>query len=112
MTVGNGIADTLLVIVGGIYLAAQPDLYRVGLLKLVPKRGRPLAAEAMKDSGRALILWLARLVSMAVVGVLTWIGLMMLGVPSALALAVVAVLLEFVPFIGPILSAVPAILLA
>jgi predicted PurR-regulated permease PerM len=113
VTVGNGIADTLLVIVGGIYLAAQPELYRVGLLKLVPKRGRELAAQALDASGRALKLWLlGRMVSMAVVGLLTWLGLMVIGVPSALALGLLAALLEFVPFIGPILAAVPAILLA
>ncbi len=113
VTVGNGIADTLLVIVGGIYLAAQPELYRVGVIKLVPKRGRDLAAQAMDASARALKLWLlGRMVSMAVVGLLTWLGLMIIGVPSALALGVLAALLEFVPFIGPIVAAIPAILLA
>ena len=113
VSVGNGIADTLLVVVGGIYLAAQPELYRVGMLKLVPARGRALAAQALAASGRALRLWLlGRIVSMAVVGTLTWLGLTVIGVPSALALALVAALLEFVPFIGPILSAVPAVLLA
>lgn len=113
VSVGNGIADTLLVVVGGIYLAAQPELYRVGMLKLVPARGRALAAQALAASGRALRLWLlGRIVSMAVVGLLTWLGLTILGVPSALALGLVAALLEFVPFIGPILAAVPAVLLA
>lgn len=113
VSVGNGVADTLLVVVGGIYLAAQPELYRVGLLKLVPPRGRTLAAQALEASGRALRLWLlGRIVSMTVVGLLTWLGLTVIGVPSALALGVLAGLLEFVPFIGPILSAVPAILLA
>ena len=111
--VGNGIADTLLVIVGGIYLAAQPELYRVGALKLVPERGRALAAQALAASGRALHLWLVgRMVSMSVVGFLTWLGLTAIGVPSALALGLLAALLEFVPFLGPILSAVPALLLA
>jgi predicted PurR-regulated permease PerM len=113
VTVGNGIVDTLLVIVGGIYLAAQPELYRVGMIKLVPERGRALAAQALEASGRALHLWLlGRMVSMTVVGVLTWLGLMVIGVPSALALGLLAALLEFVPFIGPILAAVPALLLA
>jgi predicted PurR-regulated permease PerM len=113
VTVGNGIADTLLVIVGGIYLAAQPELYRTGMLKLVPKRGRELAADALDASGRALRLWLlGRLVSMTVVGLLTWLGLTLIGVPSALALGLLAALLEFVPFIGPILAAIPAVLLA
>jgi predicted PurR-regulated permease PerM len=112
ISVGNALADILLVIVGGIYLAAQPDLYRVGLLKLVPARGRSLAAQALDASGRALRLWLlGRMVSMAAVGLLTWLGLMIIGVPSALTLGLLAALLEFIPFIGPILSAVPALLL-
>ncbi|HET9428258.1 MAG TPA: AI-2E family transporter [Allosphingosinicella sp.] len=113
VTVGNGLADTLLVIVGGIYLAAQPELYRVGMIKLVPERGRALAAEALEASARALRLWLlGRMVSMTVVGLLSWLGLVIIGVPSALALGLLAALLEFVPFIGPVISAVPAILLA
>ena len=112
-SIGSGIADALLVIVGGIYLAAQPDLYRTGLLKLVPARGRELAAEALDASGRALHLWLlGRLVSMLAVGFLTWLGLTLIGVPSALTLALLAGLLEFVPFIGPIVAALPAVLLA
>src|SRR3546814_6131941 len=64
------------VLVGGVYLAAQPKLYRTGVIKLVPERGRPLAAQTFDDSGRALRLWLlGRLVSMTLVGILTWIGL-------------------------------------
>ncbi len=112
MSVGNGLADLLLVIVGGIYFAARPELYRAGLIKLVPKEGRALAADALDASGKALRLWLlGRLVSMTAVGAMTWLGLTLIGVPSALTLALLAALLEFVPFIGPVLSAVPAILL-
>jgi len=112
-SIGSGIADTLLVIFGGIYLAARPDLYRSGIIKLVPERGRPLAAKAMDDSGRALRLWLlGRLVSMVVVGLVTGIGLWMIGVPAALTLGILSGLLEFIPFVGPIAAAVPAILLA
>ena len=113
VSVGNGIADTLLVIVGGIYLAAQPELSRVGMIKLVPERGRALAAQALEASARGLRLWLlGRMVSMIVVGLLSWLGLLIIGVPSALALGLLAALLEFVPFIGPIIAAIPAILLA
>lgn len=113
VSIGNGLVDILLVLVGGIYLAAQPALYRTGLIKLVPKRGRALATDTLDASGRALRLWLlGRLVSMAVVGLLTWIGLVLIGVPSALALALLAALLEFIPFLGPILAAVPAVMLA
>ncbi len=113
LSVGNAVADILLVVVGGIYLAAQPDIYWAGLLKLLPERARTLAAQALEASGRGLRLWLlGRLISMAVVGLLTFFGLWLIGVPSALTLGLLAALLEFVPFLGPILAALPAILLA
>ena len=111
--VGNALADTLLVIVGGIYLAAQPELYWTGMIKLIPDRGRALAADALEASARGLRLWLlGRMVSMAAVGLMTWLGLYLIGIPSALTLGLLAALLEFVPFIGPIVAAVPAVLLA
>ena len=113
MSVTGSIADTLVVIFGGIYLAAQPWLYRTGAIKLVPASKRGLMAEAMDDSEKALRLWLkAQLVSMTIVGILVYVGLKLLGVPSALALALIAFSLEFIPFAGPIIAAIPAILLA
>lgn len=112
-TVGNAVANALLVIVGGIYLAAQPRLYRTGMIKLVPERSRGLAAEAIDESAETLRLWLkGRLVSMVAVGILTAFGLWIIGVPSWLSLGLLSALLEFIPFIGPIISAIPAILLA
>jgi predicted PurR-regulated permease PerM len=113
VSVGSGFADFLLVLVAAIYIAAQPDLYWAGILKIVPKQGRSLVSDALRASSRGLRLWLlGRLVSMATVGFLTWIGLSVIGVPSAVSLALLAALLEFIPFLGPILAAVPAVLLA
>jgi predicted PurR-regulated permease PerM len=113
MTIFGGIAHTLLVIAGGIYLAAQPDLYRKGLLKLVPKPSRGLAGDALDASGKALKLWLlGTFVSMALVGSLTAFGLWLIGVPSWLALGLLAGLFEFIPIIGPIAAAIPGVLLA
>ncbi|HEU0310979.1 MAG TPA: AI-2E family transporter [Sphingomicrobium sp.] len=113
MSIGNGIAEILIVLFGGIYLAAQPRVYRAGAIKLVPPGRRALVAEAMDESERALRLWLkGQLIAMLVVGLLTGIGLSLLGLPSALVLGLVAGLLEFIPFLGPILAAVPAVLLA
>ncbi|MGQ0547871.1 MAG: AI-2E family transporter [Betaproteobacteria bacterium] len=57
--------------------------------------------------------WLVgQVVLMAIVGTLTWIGLQLLGVPFALPLALFAGFAEFVPYIGPIVAAVPAVLVA
>ena len=113
MSIGGGVADTLVVVFGGIFLASQPRFYRSGAIKLVPPQRRALVADAMSHSERALGLWLkAQLISMIVVGTLVYIGLWWLGVPSALALALIAFVLEFIPFAGPVLAAIPAILLA
>ena len=113
LSVGSGIADTLVVIFGGIFLAAQPNFYRIGAIKLVPQAKRALVGEAMIDSERALRLWLrGQLLAMVIVGVLTGVGLWLIGVPSAFALGLLAGLLEFIPFAGPVLAAIPGVLLA
>lgn len=113
MSLGGGLADTLIVIVGGIYLAAQPRLYQRGTLKLIPPHQRALADEALEDSGNALRLWLkGQLISMTVVGLLVGVGLWLIGVPSAVALGLLAGILDFVPLVGPIVAALPALLIA
>jgi len=113
LSIGSGIADVLVVLVAGIFLATQPRFYLTGAVKLVPPHKRPLALEAMTESERALRLWLrGQLIAMIVVGLLTGLGLWALGMPSSFTLGLLAGLLEFIPFAGPILSAVPAILLA
>ena len=113
MSAFGALGYTLLVIAGGIYFAAQPKLYRTGIMKLFPQKRRELLGEAYDETGRALKLWLlGTLVSMSLVGLLTGVGLWLIGVPSAVALGLLAGLLEFVPIIGPIAAAIPAVLLA
>jgi predicted PurR-regulated permease PerM len=106
-------ASFLIVFFGGIFLAAQPRLYSLGFLKLVPPHSRNVVAEAMVESGRALRLWLkGQLWAMILIGLMTWIGLVLLGVRSALVLALISGALEFIPYAGAITSAIPAILAA
>ncbi|NVD45555.1 AI-2E family transporter [Qipengyuania atrilutea] len=113
MTIGNGLTDFIVVVVASIFLAARPDLYRTGLIKLVPSARRDEAGATLDDMQTALSLWFkGRLVAMIGVGLLTGIGLWLIGVPSFFALGVLAGLLEIIPFFGPILAAVPGILLA
>lgn len=110
---GSGITDFLLVFVGAIFLAAQPKLYQRGVVALVPKPREELAQQAMDDGSRALKGWLrGQIMSMIAVTILTFAGLWALGVPAAMGLALIAGLLDFIPFVGPIIAAVPAILLA
>lgn len=104
--------DAFLVVIGGIFLAADPRPYRKGLLILFPKSMRADVAEALDDSRRALSRWLlGTLVSMFVVGLMTSVALWLLGVPAFLALGLIAGLSQFLPLIGPLLSALPAMLL-
>lgn len=112
-TTFGAIADAAIILVLGFFLALEPGLYRRGLIKLVPPRGRARAENAFDAVGHALKRWLlGQGLAMLSIGVLTGIGLWALGIPMAFSLAILAGVLEFVPFVGPIASAVPAILLA
>lgn len=112
LSASGNITNMLLMVVGGIYLAAQPRLYREGTLKLFPADRRTLIGDAMDASGSALKAWLGgQLLAMLVIGLLTGFGLWVLGVPVAVGLGIITALLDFVPIIGPILAAIPAVLL-
>lgn len=105
------IASFLIVFFGGIFLAAQPRLYGIGFIKLIPQARRNIVAEAMDDSERALRLWLkGQLWAMIIIFLMTWLGLQLMGVPSALVLGLISGVLEFIPYAGAITSSIPAIL--
>jgi predicted PurR-regulated permease PerM len=109
----TGLANFLIVLFGGIFLAAEPRFYRTGAIKLVPELRRGLIAEAMDESERALRMWLkGQLLAMLVIGLMTGAGLWLLGVQSWLVLGILAGFFEFIPFAGPILSAIPGVLIA
>lgn len=107
------LTDLVLVLVGGIYLAARPGFYLNGCLRVFPASIRDNVASATRNAGRALQLWLlGQLVSMLLIGVLTTVGLYCIGMSSALVLGLIAGLTEFVPVVGPIIGAVPALVIA
>lgn len=109
-SVFGALAGLVMVIFIAMYIAAEPRLYREGMLHLVPKRNRARAREVILALGDTLRRWLvARFIAMVVVGTVTGLALKALGVRGALVLGVLSGLLEFVPFFGPIASAVPAI---
>jgi predicted PurR-regulated permease PerM len=109
----NGVANFLIVFFGGVFLASEPRFYRTGAIKLIPEQKRGVFAQAVDESERALRLWLkGELIAMLVIGVMTGAGLWLLGVQSWLVLGILAGFFEFIPFAGPILSAIPGILIA
>jgi predicted PurR-regulated permease PerM len=110
---GKGLLDFLLILVAGLYLAAQPRLYVDGAVRLLPAGSRAEARRVLADSGAVLRRWfVAQLIAMVAIGVMFGVGLWAIGVPAAGALGVFAGLAEFIPLIGPILAAVPVLLSA
>ena len=113
VSIASSITDLVLVLVGGLYFAVDPKLYREGVLRLIPKRTRARAEDALDSTAISLKKWLmAKLAEMVIVGILTTVGLLLIGFPSALALGLVAGIAEFVPYIGLFIAIIPAVLIA
>ncbi|HEV7350002.1 AI-2E family transporter [Telluribacter sp.] len=103
----------LVILAGGLFLALNPRVYVNGFVSLFPIPIRPRAFQVIGKVIEKLEGWLlGQFVAMLSVGVLTWIGLEIIGVPLALVLGVIIFIFDFVPFIGPLVGAVPGILVA
>ena len=109
----GALVAVVVVLVVGIYLAAQPRLYVRGALHLLPYQMRPRANEIFGEIGFVLRRWMvAQLIPMAVIGVLTAVGLKIIGIEMWLTLGILAALFNFIPNFGPVISFVPAMLFA
>jgi len=109
----GGLAALALIVFVGVYTAIRPDTYMEGVVALFPPRRRPRIREMMCTLASTLRWWLVgRTLSAAVVGVATGLAVWALGVPIPLTLGVVAGVLTYVPNLGPVLTLVPAALLA
>jgi predicted PurR-regulated permease PerM len=93
------------VLIMGIYMALKPTVYREGVIALTPPAYRELARDILADLGHTMRAWLVGLgISMLVLGLLTWVGLILLDVPYSLAFGVFTGLAVIVPFFGTIVS--------
>jgi predicted PurR-regulated permease PerM len=99
------VVDVIVVLALAIYLAINPARYKQGLVHLLPLDQRARARDTLEALGTTLRWWLVgRLLSMLEVGVLTGIGLWLLGVPLPMTLGVITGLMNFVPNFGPVLA--------
>lgn len=113
MVVVETAATALLIVAIAVFMAVSPDVYRDGVVRLVPVAYRPRASEVFGELDRMLWGWLiGQFMAMAFVGVATTSGLLLLGAPLAVPLGLLATLFNFVPFVGPIVASVPAIIIA
>ena len=107
------LGNIAIVLLLALYFASEPKMYLVGFIRLFPHERRDRVTEVIQGIYQTLRWWLiGKAGSMLFIGLLTWIGLWIIGVPLALTLGLLAGLLSFIPNFGPIISAVPAILLA
>ncbi|HEX6986586.1 MAG TPA: AI-2E family transporter [Planctomycetaceae bacterium] len=105
--------NVLFIFFTGAYLAVSPRMYREGFVALFPVGRRGKVRRVCSEAGEALWRWtLARLFSMALIGTAAGIGLWLLGVPMAATLALTTALFQFVPNVGPVLAAIPPLLLS
>jgi predicted PurR-regulated permease PerM len=112
-TLVGALADLALVVIASIYIAADPTLYRRGLAMLLPPSQHERIFDAMDVTGSALRLWFAgQLAGMLVIGVVSGLAYWWLGLPSPLALGIIAGVTNFIPFLGPLLGAIPALIFA
>jgi len=112
-SVAGAVSSFFIALAIGICFSLSPGKYVSGLLKLVPPSYRQRADEVLRETGSTLKSWLlAKLLEMLLIGILTTIGLWLLGIELAMALGLIAGLLSFIPNIGPIIAVIPALLLA
>jgi predicted PurR-regulated permease PerM len=102
----------ILVLFLSLYVAADPDVYRRGIIALVPVNRRAKVSALLTALSDTLKTWFrTQLIAMLVIGTVTTVALALLDIRGALPLGVIAGIFEFIPNVGPTLSAIPAILM-
>jgi predicted PurR-regulated permease PerM len=107
----SAVGNFFIVLFLGLAFAAQPSVYRKGLLYIAPARHRGRATVIVDRIGDTLERWLiAQIITMLAVFLVTWIGLMIIGIQSSFILGIQAGLLAFIPTVGALLAGVIVVL--
>lgn len=107
------IGSLIVLVVTGVYLATQPALYREGLKRMFSPHVRPYASDTIDEIGWALRRWLlGQLIQMLIVGFSSGLAVWLIGLPTPWALGVIAGIAEFIPYLGPVIAAIPAVFVA
>lgn len=109
----EGIVDFLVILFCGFYLAARPETYARGFLRLIPATKRDRGQEVLDAIGTELRHWMfGQIISMTIIGLLTWLGLFLLGIPASELLGIMAGILDFVPVAGPFVAGLVSCVIA
>ncbi len=107
------LSDLYIILLMGLFFTANPLIYRKGFIKLLPSSAKDKGDEILQEIHKRLKNWIkGQLFGVVFIGVLSGIGLWILGMPLILTLALIAGLMNFVPNFGPIIALVPAVLIA
>jgi len=107
----SAVGNFFIVLFLGLTFAAQPGVYRSGLLFMAPARHRARATAIVDRIGETLERWLiAQIITMFVVFLVTWIGLEIIGIQSSFILGIQAGLLGFIPTVGALLGGLIVVL--
>jgi predicted PurR-regulated permease PerM len=109
-TVG-AVGNFFIVLFLGLCFAAQPSVYRDGLIYMAPAKRRGSVAIVVDRVGETLQRWLiAQMITMFAVFLITWVGLALIGIPSSFILGVQAGLLTFIPTVGALIGGLIVVL--
>ena len=107
----SAVGNFFIVLFLGLTFAAQPSVYRTGLLFMAPVRHRARATVIVDRIGETLERWLiAQIITMFAVFLVTWIGLTIIGIQSSFILGIQAGLLAFIPTVGALLGGLIVVL--
>jgi predicted PurR-regulated permease PerM len=107
------LGDVVVVVFIGLFAAASPETYRRGVLGLLPRDRRQRCGEVLDEMAGVLRRWLVgQLAAAVLIAITTWVGLALIGVPGAPLLGLQAGLVNFIPYLGPVIAAVPILLAA
>lgn len=107
------VSDLYIVLLLGLFFTVEPSLYKKGIIHLLPTSAKAKGTELLEKTGTMLKKWLkGQIFGIICIAVLTAIGLLIMGMPLVLTLALIAGLLNFVPNFGPLIALIPAALIA
>ena len=109
----GGIISFFVVLVITFYMTVEESAMKRTITFILPAKYQPFTLQLINKVQRKIGAWLkGQLILSLIVGVMAYVGLLILGVNYALVLALAAALGEFIPYLGPVLAAIPAIFLA
>jgi predicted PurR-regulated permease PerM len=107
----SAVGNFFIVLFLGLTFAAQPSVYRAGLIFIAPAKYRAQATDIVDHIGETLERWLlAQMLTMFAVFAVTWIGLAIIGIPSSFILGIQAGLLAFIPTLGALIGGLIVVL--